>query len=179
MTTTATARPSALALAALSVAASAALATAPAFAQDAGPRTNLIYGDTELVLEFLPNCSPGLQCPFFALTCSLNMVTLFVLDLDVGHIERWAQGNEPAQLVVGDVPGEFTPDRMLEDENGNWFVQLEPAGHPADVLWEVLGGGDEVLLMTPFYTFAVEPTDTDRGNMVAFATGCLGAAARN
>ena len=174
---TTAARPSALALAALALA--AAVAAAPTLAQEAGPRTNLVYGDTELALEFLPNCSPGLECPFFAVICSIEAVTLFVLDLDVGHIERWAQGNEPAQLIVGGAPAEFTPDRMRQDENGNWFVQLEPAGDPADVLWEILGGGDEVLLTTPFYTFVVEPIEADLENMIDFATGCLGAAARN
>jgi hypothetical protein len=177
MTRTGTALATPSTLAALALA--AAVAAVPALAQEAGPRTNLIFGDTELVLEFLPNCSPGLECPFFALACSLNAVTLFVLDLDVGHIERWAQGNEPAQLIVGGTPSEFIPDRMLQDENGNWFVRLEPAGDPVDVLWEVLGGGDEVLLATPFYTFAVDPIEADRDNMVTFATGCIGVAVRN
>jgi hypothetical protein len=176
MTKTATVRPAA-SLAALALAAS--IAGAPAAAQEAGPRTNLIYGDTELVLEFLPNCSPGLDCPFFAVTCSIEGATLFVLDLDVDHIERWAQGNEPAQLLIGDTLTEFTPDRMLQDDDGNWFVRLDPVADPADVLWAILAGGDEVLLTTPFYTFVVEPIEADRGNMTDFATGCLGAAARN
>lgn len=176
MTGAATARAFA-SLAALALAAS--VAAAPAHAQEAGPRTNLIYGDTELALEFLPNCSPELECPFFAAVCSVGAVALFVLGLDVGHIERWAQGNDPAQLIVGDTPAEFTPNRMLEDDDGNWFVQLDPAGDPADVLWAILGGGDVVLLTTPFYTFVVEPIEADFDNMIDFATGCLGAAARN
>src|SRR5690606_4421560 len=76
---------------ALAFALAAAFAAAPALAQEATPRTNLIYGDTQLALEFQPNCSPGVDCPYFALTCGVGEVGLFVVNLDASHIERWAQ----------------------------------------------------------------------------------------
>jgi hypothetical protein len=161
---------------ALAFALAAAFAAAPALAQEATPRTNLIYGDTQLALEFQPNCSPGLDCPYFALTCGIGEVNLFVLNLDASHIERWAQTNEPAHLVIGDSVLDFNPGRMLQDDNGGWFVQLDPAGDPTDVLWAVYAGG-EIILAVPFYNFAVDTIDADVQNMVDFAIGCLGAAA--
>jgi hypothetical protein len=155
----------------------AAFAAAPALAQEATPRTNLIYGDTQLALEFQPNCSPGVDCPYFALTCGVGEVGLFVVNLDASHIERWAQTNDPAHLVIGDSVLDFTPGRMLQDDNGGWFVQLDPAGEPTDVLWAVYSAEGEIILAVPFYYFVVDTTAPDVQNMVDFAIGCLGAAA--
>jgi len=164
-----------LASATLAKAALALALAAPAFAQEAEPRTALIYGDTQLALEFQPNCSPGLDCPFFALVCSVAEVSLFVLNLDVGHIERWAQGNEPASLRIAEAVFTFTPDRMIEEEDG-WFVLLTPDEDPTDLLFAVYDGGG-VVLGTPFYLFEVEPIQADLDNMHDFGVGCLGATA--
>jgi hypothetical protein len=161
--------------AALAMALAASL-SAPALAQAGEQRTTLIYGDTQLALEFQPNCSPGLDCPYFALTCSVAEVSLFVLNLDIGHIERWAQGNEPASLRIAESVFTFTPDRMIEEEEG-WFVLLEPDEDPTDLLFAVYDGGDVIMLGTPFYLFEVEPIQADLDNMHDFGVGCLGATA--
>jgi hypothetical protein len=67
----------------------------------------------------------------------------------------------------------------VEEAGFGFQFDHDLAGDPADVLWAILGGDDEILLATPFYTFLVEPAEADFDNMVDFAAGCLGAPARN
>lgn len=157
----------------LALAAALSPAALPALAQEAD-RTTLAVDDEEIVIDFKPtNCSPGLECPYFALSCGGYGLRLFVNNLDGTHIERWAVDGAPAELVIRDALYLFPTYRMTQNEERNWVVRLDPPEDPVALLRAFYAGGD-ILLGTPFYTFEVLPTETDLQNMAAFAVGCIG-----
>lgn len=157
--------------------AATALFAAPTQAQEQdGPWTTLTTAAGIAELAFQPaNCSPELDCPSFILLCTDGELELRVRNLVVAHVERWALESEPATLRIGFTELRFEPERMTQHETWNWMARLHPDGDWAPLL-EAMPEGGSVRLVTPFYTFALEPTETDILNMGAFGIGCLAAA---
>ena len=160
----------------IALAAALSLSALPSLAQEAD-RTTITVDDAEIVIDFKPtNCSPGLECPYFALSCGGDGLRMFVHNLDGTHIERWAVNSAAAEFVIADALYLFPPYRMTQNEERNWVVRLDSPEDPVTLLQAFYDGG-AVFLGTPFYTFEVVPSETDLDNMAAFAVGCIGEAA--
>ena len=164
----------------VSAAALAAMFAAPSFAQEetGGPYTTLATneaGGTEIVIQ-PANCSAGEDCPSFLMICPAGRLELYLRNLTIRHIERWAVGNEPVTLVIGNAVLAFSPSRMTEDPDWGWTARTRPIDEAAPLLGE-MGVAGEVFLETPFYLFTLEPTEDDLANMAAFGESCLAAGA--